>query len=428
MIVESAQLPHKLVAILFADVAGYSRLIGADEDGTHLVVRAYLDLFAKCIRRHRGKVDNYAGDSVLADFGSATDAVTCALEVQKRIKDRNAEVPSSKRVEFRIGVNLGEVIVDRGEIHGDRVNVAARLQSLVEPGCVCVSDSVRKEVIGKLQLKFEPIGARHVKNIKHPIKAFKVEYLSDVALSEEAPEDVVASQMGTKHKASILVLPFDSLSGDDSQRYFCDGLANDIATELSRFWSIIVVSSLELSHFANEDLISKSGRGELSVRYILKGSVRIIGERVRINAQLVERETGHQVWAEKFDRKIDDLISMQDEIIQSIVVSLALNVGTLEEERAMKRKRVDSDAYDAFLKGFHCLANTFGKRGNTVKSARCPKLAQTRHGVGPGFLSTLGSSGIYLRMGLAALVVRTGTAEFGFRVPQSRPRLRPNEL
>jgi TolB-like protein/class 3 adenylate cyclase len=350
---EPERLLRKRAAILYADVAGYSRLVGEDEEGTHRMVSAYLDLFTVCIRRHHGNVDHFAGDAVLADFGAAVNAMECALEIQQTIKQRNSNLPSSKRVEFRIGINLGNVIVDRGEVHGDSVNVAARLESLADPGCVCISDTVRTAVGNKLPLTYEFMGEQHVKNISEPVKAYHIKFLPGAELPKEPLEAPQPLQFGIGHRPSLIVLPFHNLSNDDSQQYFCDGVTNDLATDLSKFWNLVVVSGLAAVPFDGKTVNAREVSRELNVRYLLEGSVRKLEDRVRINVQLIEGETGHHLWAERFDRNVSDLFALQDEIIQAIVVSLSLNVGTLEEKRAMRRERIDLDAYDAYLKGFH---------------------------------------------------------------------------
>ena len=350
---EPERLPRKLAAILYADVAGYSRLTGEDEEGTHRTVSGYLGLFTVCIRRHHGNVGHFAGDAVLADFGSVLDAIECALEVQQTIKQQNTNLPNSERVEFRVGINLGDVIVDRGEVHGNGVNVAARLESLADPGCVCISDSVRTAVGNKLPLSCEFLGEHHLKNIQEPVKAYHVKFLPGAELPKEPLETPQPMRPGTSNRPSLIVLPFQNLSNDDSQQYFCDGLTNDLATDLSRFWSLVVVSALAAFPNEGKTVTAREVSRELNVRYLLEGSVRKVEDRVRINVKLTEGETGRHIWAERFDRNVSDLFALQDEIIQAIVVSLALNVGTLEKERAIRRERIDADAYDAYLKGFH---------------------------------------------------------------------------
>ena len=347
------RLPRKLAAILYADVAGYSRLTGEDEEGTHHAVSAYLDLFTISIRRHHGRVCHFAGDAVLADFDSVEDAIVCALEVQHTIRQLNAKLPCSKRVEFRIGINLGDVIVDRGEVHGDRVNIAARLQSLAAPGRVCVSETVRTAIGKELPLVYEFMGEQYVKNIKEPLKAYHVRLQPGAEVLKEPLEALEPMQLGTKHRPSLVVLPFKNLSNDESQQYFCDGLKNDLTTDLSRFWNLDVLSAPSAFPLEGNTVTAKQLSIELKARYLLEGSVRKMGDIVRINAQLLEGETGRHVWAERFDRNVSDLFAVQDEIIQAIVVSLSLNMGTLEKERAMRRERVDADAYDAYWKGFH---------------------------------------------------------------------------
>ena len=350
---EPERLPRKLAAVLYADVAGYSRLTGEDEEGTHRAVSAYLNLFTVSIRRHHGHIGHFAGDAVLADFDSAADALECALEVQPTIAQRNANLPSYKRVQFRIGINLGDVIVDRGEVHGDSVNVAARLESLAAPGRVCISDTVRAAVGNKLPVTYEFMGEQHVKNIKEPVKAYHVEVMPGAVLAREPLEALQPMRFGTDHRPSLVVFPFKNLSNDESQQYFCDGLTNDLTTDLSRFWNLDVLSAPAAFPFDGKTVTARQVSKELNARYLLEGSVRKMEDRVRVNVQLLEGETARHIWAERFDRNVSDLFAVQDEIIQAIVVSLSLNVGTLEKERAMRRERIDADAYDAYLKGFY---------------------------------------------------------------------------
>ncbi|MCK5362938.1 MAG: adenylate/guanylate cyclase domain-containing protein, partial [Gammaproteobacteria bacterium] len=268
------RLPRKLAAILYADVAGYSRLTGEDEEGTHRRLSAYLDLISASIEGHQGKIVHYAGDAVLADFATASDALGCAAAVQRDIEARNEKLPDERKLRFRIGVNLGEVIVDRNDIFGDGVNVAARLESLAHPGGICISDAMRSAVGNKLALEYEFMGEQKVKNIAEPVRAYRVR-MDDDAAENLSP----AETLELPDKPSIAVLAFDNMSNDPEQSYFSDGVAEDIITDLSKTASLFVVA--RNSSFAYKDQrvnVQEVGR-QLGVRYVLEGSVRKAGNR-----------------------------------------------------------------------------------------------------------------------------------------------------
>ncbi len=382
------RLERKLAAILYADVAGYSRLTGEDEEGTHRRLSAYLDAITAAIEGYRGKVLHYAGDAVLADFTTVSDALTCAAAIQEDLKARNQDLTDDRKVQFRIGVNLGEVIADRGEIYGDGVNVAARLESLAEPGGICISETVRSAVGNKLPLAYEFLGEQRVKNIAEPVKAYHAWLKPDAVLPapEARPKVRQASQrlipagvaaivligaaiglmawfapwrptleertaLPLPNKPSIAVLPFDNLSGDQTQEYFSDGITNDIITDLSKFPSLFVIASNSVFTYKGKPIKVQDVSRELGVRYVLEGSVQRAGEKVRINAQLIDATTGHHVWAERYDRDLKDLFRLQDEIVQTIVRNLAVKVQSVELERAMRKATDSLEAYDYVLRG-----------------------------------------------------------------------------
>ena len=284
---------RKLAAILYADVAGYSRLTGEDEEGTHRIVAEYLDTIAGLVSGNDGRVVHYAGDAMLSDFASVVAAVKCAIEVQKELAARNADIPDDRKVRFRIGVNLGDVIVDRDDIYGNGVNVAARLERLADPGGICVSGKVLEEVHGKVDVTFEDMGPQEVKNIAKPVQAYRVMFSSPVTAMKPPRE-----------KPSIAILPFDNLSGDPEQQYFADGMAEDIITGLSRFNSVNVISRSTTFSYKGKSTDVREVAQNLGARYVLEGSVRRGGNRIRVTAQLIDAGTGNQMWAQRYDRDI----------------------------------------------------------------------------------------------------------------------------
>ncbi|MEE9249986.1 MAG: adenylate/guanylate cyclase domain-containing protein [Alphaproteobacteria bacterium] len=334
---------QKLTVILYADVAGYSRLTGADELGTHQRLSAALDLVSDTIRARNGRVVHYAGDAVLAEFGSVVAAVECAVSIQRDIAGRNSDVPADRRLEFRIGVNLGEVIVDRDDIYGDGVNVAARLESLADDGGICVSGKVFEEVRNKLDLAFEDLGDQEVKNIAAPVRAYRV-ILDDAATgAAEAPP--------RRDRGSIAVLPFVNLSGDPEQEYFADGITEDIIMALSNVRTFTVLARNSTFVYKGRAVDAKRVGRELGVHYLVEGSVRKSGNRIRVTAQLIESASGDHVWAERYDGTLDDIFDLQDQITGTIVGTIEPELHRAEAER-IKQKRPDSmDAYDYLLRG-----------------------------------------------------------------------------
>ena len=393
---KQAHLPRKLAAILCADVVGYSRLTGEDEEGTHRRVSASLDAIAALIARYHGEVLNYAGDSVLADFTTVTDALCCAAAIQMDLKRCNQELAEDRKVRFRIGVNLGEVIVDRDEIFGDGVNVAARLEGLAEPGGICISGAVYDAVGAKLPLDYRFLGEQQVKNIVKPVRAYRAELRPGaelppprskaanrsirrnvaivsiiiftvlligggvIAWLASKPSKFVAEK-GTlpplAARASVAVLPFANLSSEPQQEYFSDGITNDIITDLSKFSSLFVIASNSVfAYKAKPAKVQDVGR-ELGVRYVLEGSVQKVKDRVRVNAQLIDVSTGHHMWAERYDRGIRDLFAVQNEVVQAIVGTLAVRVREVERRRAMRKNTDSLEAYDYVLRGRAFLAH-----------------------------------------------------------------------
>src|SRR5689334_2749389 len=337
---------RRLAAILAADVAGYSRLMGVDEEGTldrlKLLRRELAD---PKIKEHRGRIVKTTGDGLLVEFGRVVDAVRCAVDVQREMAVRNASVPAEGRIEFRIGINLGDIIKDRGDIHGDGVNVAARLEALAEPGGICVSRVVRDQVRDKLDFAFEDRGEQQVKNIARPVRVFDVRTSGETAAYSPA-----AAPLTLPDKPSVAVLPFANMSGDPEQEYFVDGMVEDITTGLSRIkWLFVIARNSTFVYKGKVVDVKQVGR-ELGVRYVLEGSVRKSGNRVRVTGQLIDTASAMHVWAERYDRALDDIFALQDELTISVIGAIEPTLRQTEIERA-RRKRPDSlDAYDLYLR------------------------------------------------------------------------------
>jgi adenylate cyclase len=342
------RLPHKLAAILYADVAGYSRLTGEDEEGTHRRLSEYLDVISDAVKEHQGRVVHYAGDAVLADFGTVTEALTCSTSIQRELASRNRNLPDERKVQFRIGVNLGEVIVDRDDIYGDGVNVAARLEGLAEPCGICISESVRTAVGKKLDLGYEFMGEQKVKNIEEPVRAYRV-------LMEEAEEPKIISTanpaLDFPDKPSIAVLPFDNMSGDSEQEYFADGISEDLITALSKIRWFFVIARNSSFTYKGQAVEVKRVASELGVRYVIEGSVRKAGSRVRISAQLIDATTGRHVWAERYDRSLVDIFELQDEMTETIVGAVEPELSAAERERVARNAPESLGAWEIYQRG-----------------------------------------------------------------------------
>jgi len=323
-------LPRKLAAILYADVAGYSRLTGEDEDATHRTLSEYLDLISTTTESHRGQVMHYAGDAVLAKFDAVVDAMSTAVAIQDELNTRNQGLPDERKVHFRIGVNSGDVIEDRGDIYGDGVNIAARLESLADPGGICISDAVRSAVGKKLDLDYEHMGEQEVKNISEPVRAYKVVMAKEKAAVIES----VKPALELRDKPSIAVLPFTNMSGDPEQEYFSDGITEDIITALSHFRELLVIARNTSFSFKGKAMRVDQICKELNVHYAVEGSVRKAANRVRVTAQLVDGRSDTHIWAERFDRNLDDIFLVQDEITNAIVTAVAPRTLSAEVKRA----------------------------------------------------------------------------------------------
>src|ERR1700730_8587376 len=386
-------MERKLTAILCADVHGYSRLMGENEEATLQTRSSNRKVIDALIQQHRGRFVNSAGDSVVAEFASVVNAVQCAVEIQTTLKSENANIPPDRRMEFRIGVNLGDVMVDGEQIYGDGVNVAARLESLAEPGGICVSGTVCEHLGNRLALSYEDLGEQSVKNIAKPVRVFRVlteaggaatttrqtqrvarKYVRRGVFSIAGLAIIAATIIIVQHlslrpptpsasippaqppaltlpdKPSIAVLPFTNMSGDREQEYFSDGITDDLTTALSRIPDLFVIARTSAFTYKGKAVKVQDISRQLGVKYVLEGSVRKADKQVRITAQLVDATTGDHIWAEHYDRPLRDIFSLQDEIVRRIVTTLNLQL-TLEGRGVLFKKRTDSlEAYDDFLR------------------------------------------------------------------------------
>ena len=396
---------RKLTAILSADVKGYSRLMGEDEEATVRTITAYREVIGSIVQKHRGRVVDSPGDNILAEFASVVDAVRGAVEIQEALKTRNAELPEDRKMEFRIGVNLGDVIHEEARIYGDGVNVAARVESLAEAGGICVSGTVFEHIENKLPLGYEYLGEQSVKNIIKPVRVYKVlmepnavgkvigetrpqpKQGQRVALAvvialllvivggviwksyfrSPTPSFEVASvekmAFPLPEKPSLAVLPFDNLSGDSSQDYFSDGITENIITALSNVTNLFVIARNSSFTYKGKPVKVQQVAEELGVRFVLEGSVQRSGGRVRITAQLNDALTGHHLWAENYDREIGDIFALQDDITEHVTVALQVKLTEGEQARIRRRHTDNPEAYEYFLRGLEVF-RTFTKEAN----------------------------------------------------------------
>jgi TolB-like protein/class 3 adenylate cyclase/Tfp pilus assembly protein PilF len=345
------------MAVLAADVAGYTRLVGADEEGSLVQWKAHWHaLIDPKIKEHQGRVVRITGDGLLVEFASVIAAVRCAVEVQRAMGASNAQVPREKRIEFRMGINVGDIIIDGTDMWGEGVNVAARLEALAEPGGICVSGRVQEDVRGKIDVAFEDTGERQLKNIVQPVRVYRVRL--DGAVVTPAP--------ALPDKPSIAVLPFNNMSGDPEQEYFADGMVEEIITALSRTrWLFVIARNSSFIYKGRTVDVKQVGR-ELGVRYVLEGGVRKAAKRVRITAQLIDVSTGAHLWADRFDGSLEDIFDLQDQVTASVVGAIARKLEQAEIERAKRKPTESLDAYDYFLRG---MANTHQMTRETYSEA-----------------------------------------------------------
>jgi adenylate cyclase len=346
------QVKRKLAAILSADVQGYSRLMEEDEEGTIHTLKAYMEVINGFIQQHRGRVVATAGDSVLAEFASVVDAVRCAVGIQEELKERNKDVAEDRRMEFRIGVNLGDVVEEGDTILGDGVNIAARVQSLAEAGGICITGTAYDQIKNKLAFGYEYVGEQTVKNIKEPVKIYRVLMEPGVQMPAGGVEVAYKEKMAfpLPEKPSIAVLPFANMSKDPDQEFFSDGITEDIITALSNIPNLFVIARNSTFTYKGKPVKVKQVSEELGVRYVLEGSVQKSGDRVRITAQLIDALSGHHLWADRYDRDLEDLFALQDEVTLKILMAMQVKLTegeqTLTNEKYFKGKH----GLDCYLK------------------------------------------------------------------------------
>jgi adenylate cyclase len=382
---------RRLAAILTADMAGYSRLMGADEEGTHARLKGHRRaLVDPKIAEHHGRIVKNTGDGWLAEFPSVVDAVRCAVEVQRGMAERNAATPSEQRIEFRVGINLGDVIVEGDDIFGDGVNITARLEALAEPGGICVSRVVRDQVRDKLDFAFEDIGEQQVKNIARPVRVYRVR-----ATASERPNTIAVPALTLPDKPSVAVLPFTNMSADPEQEFFADGIAEDVITALSRYPSLFVIARNSCFTYKGRAVDLKQVGRELGVRYVLEGSLRRAGNRIRVTAQLVEAETGKHVWADRYDREVADIFALQDEIAEAVTIAVAPAIADAELNRAMRKAPGSLDAWAAYQRGLW-----HSGKASTEDNALAQKFFQQAIDLDPSFAG--GYKGLSRARGQAA--------------------------
>jgi TolB-like protein/Tfp pilus assembly protein PilF len=334
---------RRLAAILAADVVGYSRLMGEDETGTLAALKELRKAFIDpVIAEYRGRMVKLMGDGALIEFASAVDAVECSVAIQRGVAERNLKIPDNKSITFRIGINVGDVIIEGNDIYGDGVNVASRLEELADPGGICISGMVFDQVKGKLDAGFEDFGTQHLKNMADPVRTYRV--------TSESVSHAPAPHFSIPTKPSIAVLPFDNMSDDHTQEYFSDGISEDLTTALSRFeWLFVIARNSAFAYKGKVVDVRRVGR-ELGVRYVLEGSVRRSGNRVRISAQLIDAEGDRHVWAQRYDREIGDLFELQDDIVASIATTVGPEITTAEIARTRGKRPGDFGAWDHYLR------------------------------------------------------------------------------
>jgi TolB-like protein/class 3 adenylate cyclase len=432
---------RKLTAILSADVEGYSRLMAEDEETTVRTITTYREVMTTLIQQHRGKVVDSPGDNVLAEFTSVVDAVQCAVAIQKEISARNTELPENRQMQFRIGINLGDVIEEGDRIYGDGVNIAARLEGLAEPGGICISKTAFDHIETKLPYGYDFIGEQAVKNIPKPVGAYRVLMDPRVTikgkLEEETPTPVrrtpivvgvaavlvLALAVGIwqfhmrrpsvepasvekmayqlPDKPSIAVLPFNNLSGDPEQEYFSDGLTEEIISTLSRVPKLFVIARNSTFTYKGKPVKVQQVSEELGVRYVLEGSVRKSGEKIRITAQLIDAITGNHLWAERYDRNIDDIFVIQDEITKKIITAMQVKLTEGEEARVAAKGTNNLEAYLKYLQ-----ANELVNRLNIDSNALGKQLAEEAIALDPKY-----ASAYYILSGAHVMDVWLGTSK-----------------
>ena len=337
-----ARVQRRLTAILVADVAGYSRLMSNDEEGTLAALKACRrELTDPKVAEHHGRIVKTTGDGMLAEFASAVDAVRCAVEIQRAMAERNTAIPEDRRIEFRIGINVGDVLIDEGDIYGDGVNIAARLEALASPGAICLSEDAYNQIKNKLTLNVSDIGEQHLKNIARQVRVYAV-WLDGL---------LHRPTLALPDKPSIAVLPFQNMSGDPEQEYFADGIVEEIITALSRVrWLFVIARNSSFIYKGRAVDVKQIGR-ELGVRYVLEGSVRKSGGRIRITAQLIDALTGAHLWADRYDRDLADIFAVQDEITSSVAAIIEPALAEAERQRVLRKPPGSLDVWETYQRG-----------------------------------------------------------------------------
>ena len=358
------RVQRRLAAILAADVAGYSRLMGADEVGTLTALKAHRrELIDPAIAAHGGRIVKTTGDGALVEFASVVDAVTCAVEIQRAMTERNAGVAEERRIAFRIGINVGDIIIDGDDIYGDGVNVAARLEALADPGGICIGRAARDQVRDRLDIALEDLGEQSVKNIARAVRVFRVR------VEAPAASTLAMTSPDSTERSSIAVLPFANMSGDPEQEYFSDGITEDIITDLSKVSALFVIARNSSFTYKGRAVKVPDVCRELGVAHVLEGSVRKAGNRVRVTAQLIDGTTGGHIWAERYDRDLADVFAVQDELTHEIVGALKIHLTEGERNRLSARTTISPEAYDLFLRGRELVwlhTRTEGLRGQAL--------------------------------------------------------------
>jgi len=356
---DNEKITRKLKAILSADVKGYSLLMADDEVHTIQTLKAYRSLMSDLIQQNSGRVVDNPGDNLLAEFSSAVDAVECAAEIQKKLKKENARFVEDKKLQFRIGVNIGDVVQDGDRIYGSGVNIAARIEGIAEPGGICISRNAYDHVKNKLDLNFEYLGEHEVKNIKEPVRVYMVQ------MDTESPKPLVDEPLELQDKPTIAVLPFDNMSGDPSQEYFSDGLTEEIITGLSKIPNIFVIARNSTFTYKGKAVKVQQVSREMGAKYVLEGSVRSAGDRVRITAQLIDGITGQHLWADRYDRELKDIFAIQDEITMNIMIALQVKLTKGEQARLQAKYTKNLEAYFVYLQAIEYLFK-FSKESNVL--------------------------------------------------------------
>jgi adenylate cyclase len=356
-----ASVERRLAAILAADVVAYSRLMGIDEVGTLRALKAHRrELADPAVARHHGRVVKTTGDGILIEFASIVDAVTCAITIQSGMATRNATIPDERRITFRIGVNIGDIIIDEGDIYGDGVNVAARLEAICDPGGVCISRDAREQIRDKVPFTFVDLGEQAVKNIARPVRAFGLSAQAMAVLPDQNHQSSMRSaelvaakprpRLELPDKPSIAVLPFQNMSGDPEQEYFADGMVEDIISALSRVRGFFVIARNSSFTYKGKSVDVKQVGGELGVRYVLEGSVRRSGNKLRITAQMIDAHSNAHIWSDRYDGDLADVFDLQDRITESIIGALQPTIRSAEIERARRKRPESLDAYDLVMR------------------------------------------------------------------------------